>query len=105
MMKASVTNLLGNLSIGDGEAVARSMGELVESASTFFFGNFIPMLQTIFSNLTYSNRNSGRKGSSSDLRKMYYHSLHLSRMQSLQGWVISVLILEHYKLFSISFLM
>ena len=51
MMKASVTNLLGNLSIGDGEAVARSMGELVESASTFFFGNFIPMLQTIFSNL------------------------------------------------------
>lgn len=51
MMKASVTNLLGNLSIGDGEAVARSMGELVESASTFFFGNFIPMLQTTFSNL------------------------------------------------------
>lgn len=51
MMKASVTNLLGNLSIGDGEAVARSMGELVESASTFFFGNFIPMLQTIFNNL------------------------------------------------------
>lgn len=51
MMKASAKNLLGNLSIGDGEAVARSMGELVESASTFFFGNFIPMLQTIFSNL------------------------------------------------------
>ena len=51
MMKASVTNLLGNLSVGDGEAVARSMGELVESASTFFFGNFVPMLQTIFSNL------------------------------------------------------
>lgn len=51
MMKASVTNLLGNLSVGDGEAVARSMGELVESASTFFFGNFIPMLQTLFSNL------------------------------------------------------
>ena len=51
MMKASVTNLLGNLSVGDGEAVARSMGELVESASTFFFGNLIPMLQTIFSNL------------------------------------------------------
>ena len=51
MMKASAKNLLGNLSVGDGEAVARSMGELVESASTFFFGNFIPMLQTIFSNL------------------------------------------------------
>lgn len=51
MMKASVTNLLGNLSVGDGEAVARSMGELIESASTFFFGNFVPMLQTIFSNL------------------------------------------------------
>ena len=51
MMKASAKNLLGNLSVGDGEAVARSMGELVESASTFFFGNFIPMLQTLFSNL------------------------------------------------------
>lgn len=51
MMKASAKNLLGNLSVGDGKAVARSMGELVESASTFFFGNFIPMLQTIFSNL------------------------------------------------------
>lgn len=51
MMKASAKNLLGNLSVGDGKAVARSMGELVESASTFFFGNFIPMLQTLFSNL------------------------------------------------------
>lgn len=51
MMKASAKNLLGNLSVGDGEAVARSMGELVKSASTFFFGNFIPMLQTLFSNL------------------------------------------------------
>lgn len=51
MMKASAKNLLGNLSVGDGKAVAKNMGELVESASTFFFGNFIPMLQTIFSNL------------------------------------------------------
>lgn len=50
-MKASAKNLLANLSIGDGKAVARTMGELVESASTFFFGNFVPMLQTMFSNL------------------------------------------------------
>ena len=51
MMKASAKNLLGNLSVGDGKAVAKNMVELVESASTFFFGNFIPMLQTLFSNL------------------------------------------------------
>ena len=51
MMKSSAKNLLGNLSVGDGKAVAKNMGELVESASTFFFGNFIPMLQTLFSNL------------------------------------------------------
>ena len=51
MMKASAKNLLGNLSVGDGKAVAKNMGELVDSASTFFFGNFIPMLQTLFSNL------------------------------------------------------
>lgn len=51
MMKASAKNLLGNLSVGDGKAVAKNMGELAESASTFFFGNFIPMLQTLFSNL------------------------------------------------------
>lgn len=50
-MKASAQNLLGNLSVGDGEAVARSMGELITTASTFFFGNFVPMLQNIFSNL------------------------------------------------------
>lgn len=35
MMKASAKNLLGNLSVGDGKAVAKNMGELVESASTF----------------------------------------------------------------------
>ena len=51
MMKASAKNLLGNLYVGDGKAVAKNMGELVESASTFFFGNFVPMLQTLFSNL------------------------------------------------------
>lgn len=50
-MKASAQNLLGNLSVGDGDAVARSMGELITTASTFFFGNFVPMLQNIFSNL------------------------------------------------------
>ena len=51
MMKASVTNLLGNLSVGDGEAVARSMGELVESASTFFSVTLYRCSRRFFSNL------------------------------------------------------
>ena len=50
-MKASFSNLMGQLSVGDGDAVARSMGELLESASTFLFGNLVPMVQTIFDNL------------------------------------------------------
>lgn len=51
MMKASAKNLLGQLSVGDGKAVAKSMGDLLESTSTFLFGNMIPMVQTIFENL------------------------------------------------------
>lgn len=50
-MKASFSNLMGNLSVGDGEAVAKSMGALLKTASTFLFGNMVPMVKTIFSNL------------------------------------------------------
>ncbi len=50
-MKSAFSNLMGNLSVGDGEAVARSMGELLETTSIFLFDNAIPMVQTIFDNL------------------------------------------------------
>lgn len=50
-MKASFTNLMGKLSVGDGEGVARSMGDLVNTASTFLFKNLVPMVQTVISNL------------------------------------------------------
>ena len=48
-MKASVQNLLGSLAIG--ENVGPAMQQLANSVSTFFFGNFIPMLGTIISQL------------------------------------------------------
>lgn len=51
MMKASAQNLFGSLSVGDGKAVAKSMGELVDSASTFLFDNLIPMVTTIVQNI------------------------------------------------------
>ena len=51
MMKASASTLLGQLSVGDGKAVAKSMGNLIDSVSTFLFDNLIPMVQTIFENL------------------------------------------------------
>lgn len=51
MMKASASNLLGQLSVGDGKAVAKSMGNSIDSVSTFLFDNLIPMVQTIFENL------------------------------------------------------
>lgn len=41
-MKASAQNLLGNMAIGGN--VTGSMKQLVESASTFLFGNAIPMI-------------------------------------------------------------
>lgn len=50
-MKASFSNLLGQLSVGDGKAVASSMGALINTTSTFLFDNMIPMVQTIFENL------------------------------------------------------
>lgn len=50
-MKASFSNLMGQLSVGDGKAVAKSMGNLIDSVSTFLFDNLVPMVQTIFENL------------------------------------------------------
>ena len=51
MMKASAQNLFGSLSVGDGKAVAKSMGDLVDSASTFLFDNLIPMVSQIVQNI------------------------------------------------------
>lgn len=48
-MKASASNFLGSLAIGEG--VSESMNQLVTSASTFFFGNFLPMVGTLVSQL------------------------------------------------------
>lgn len=44
-MKAAAQNFLGSLAIG--ENVNESLNTLMSSVSTFFFGNFIPMLGTI----------------------------------------------------------
>lgn len=48
-MQASAQNFLGSLALG--ESVSESLNTLMTSASTFFFGNFIPMLGTIISSL------------------------------------------------------
>jgi len=48
-MKAAAQNFLGGLAIG--ENVSGSLATLMTSASTFFFGNFIPMLGTIIKSL------------------------------------------------------
>lgn len=48
-MKASAQNFLGSLAIGEG--VNQSMNQLVTSASTFFFGNFLPMVGTLVKSL------------------------------------------------------
>ena len=48
-MKAAAQNLLGSLAIG--ENVAPAMSQLVTSISTFFFGNFLPMLGTLISQI------------------------------------------------------
>ena len=48
-MRASFQNFLGSLAIG--ENVSASLSQLMTSASTFFFGNFIPMLGTIIKSL------------------------------------------------------
>ena len=48
-MKASAQNLLGSIALG--QNVGPAMNQLVTSVSTFFFGNFIPMLGTIIKSL------------------------------------------------------
>lgn len=48
-MKASAQNLLGSLAIG--ENVGPAMTNLMTSVSTFFFGNFIPMIGTLVASL------------------------------------------------------
>lgn len=48
-MKASAQNALGSLALG--ENVGPALQTLATSVSTFFFGNFIPMLGTIISSL------------------------------------------------------
>lgn len=48
-MKAAAQNFLGSLAIG--ENVSESLSTLMTSASTFFFGNFLPMIGTLVSQL------------------------------------------------------
>jgi len=48
-MKAAAQNFLGSLTLGEG--VSEAMSQLVTSASTFFFGNFLPMLGTLIAQL------------------------------------------------------
>lgn len=48
-MKASTQNLLGAIALGQG--VGPAMQQLSKSVSTFFFGNFIPMLGRIIKSL------------------------------------------------------
>ena len=48
-MKAAAQNFLGSLAIG--ENVSQSLSTLMTSVSTFFFGNFLPMIGTLVSSL------------------------------------------------------
>ena len=48
-MKASAQNLLGSLALG--QNVGPAMTQLAQSVSTFFFGNFIPMIGTLVKSL------------------------------------------------------
>lgn len=48
-MKSAAQNFLGSLTLGEG--VSEAMSQLVTSASTFFFGNFLPMLGTLIAQL------------------------------------------------------
>ena len=41
-MKAAAANFMGSLTLGEG--VSEAMGKLLQSAATFFFGNFLPMI-------------------------------------------------------------
>lgn len=51
MMKASWTNFLAELSVGDGADVNRAMKNFASSAATFLFDNLIPAIGNIFKNL------------------------------------------------------
>jgi phage-related protein len=48
-MKASAQNLLGSLALG--QNVGPAMNQLMTSVSTFFFGNFLPMIGTLVRSL------------------------------------------------------
>ena len=48
-MKAAAQNFLGSLAIGEG--VSEALSTLMTSASTFFFGNFLPMIGTLIKSL------------------------------------------------------
>ena len=48
-MKAAAQNFLGSLTLGQG--VSEAMSQLATSASTFFFGNFLPMIGTLIKSL------------------------------------------------------
>ena len=48
-MKAAAQNFLGSLTLGEG--VSEAMSQLATSASTFFFGNFLPMIGTLVKSL------------------------------------------------------
>lgn len=48
-MKAAAQNFLGSLAIGEG--VSEALSTLMASASTFFFGNFLPMIGTLVQSL------------------------------------------------------
>lgn len=48
-MKAAAMNFLGSLAIG--ENVSQSLSTLMTSVSTFFFGNFLPMIGTLVKSL------------------------------------------------------
>lgn len=48
-MKAAAQNFLGSLTLGEG--VSEAMSQLASTASTFFFGNFLPMIGTLVKSL------------------------------------------------------
>lgn len=49
-MKASFQDVLGNLSDGELD-ITPSLNALAKTTSTFFFGNFVPMLGRLISTL------------------------------------------------------
>ena len=48
-MKAAAENLMGNLALG--QNIEESMRSLIQTASTFFFGNLLPMIGTLIKSL------------------------------------------------------